>query len=309
MDDGALDYDQSELCCACGIGTRREQASRRREDEQAAPPLFLPSPFSPTPRPPKTSSLKTSLHAPTSVLPCLRLLITTHQPARAPVDPTATGRAGPTEHQRSRHRKQARPRTDERAATSSRERRSADPPHQTRLHHGAHDFEAPVEADREEGDAHPDGEVLPRAPRRRAFDGFGFRFAREVGGGGKTKPTVARASSRAPALTRMHPPAHRAHPSHAPQVGLDAAGKTTILYKLKLGGELAAGFLHEGGGGEGGGLPTDRPTDRRRPCCPSLLLLPLLLLLLAPDTDRRSQPPPSTHTHTHTHTRARAQRS
>jgi len=129
------------------------------------------------------------------------------------------------------------------------------------------------------------------------------------GGGGKTKPTVARASSRAPALTRMHPPAHRAHPSHAPQVGLDAAGKTTILYKLKLGGELAAGFLHEGGGGEGGGLPTDRPTDRRRPCCPSLLLLPLLLLLLAPDTDRRSQPPPSTHTHTHTHTRARAQRS
>lgn len=47
--------------------------------------------------------------------------------------------------------------------------------------------------------------------------------------------------ARAPSLAlaspaRAHPPSHPAIRNNT-QVGLDAAGKTTILYKLKLGGE------------------------------------------------------------------------
>lgn len=58
----------------------------------------------------------------------------------------------------------------------------------------------------------------------------------------------------------MHPPPLPPTPS---QVGLDAAGKTTILYKLKLGGEALLGFsLHEEG------LPPPTATAAAAACCP-----------------------------------------
>ena len=128
------------------------------------------------------------------------------------------------------------------------------------------------------------------------------------GGGAKpNRPSLAlrRGRPRSPACTR--PPIARTLPTpHRSDSTPPARRRSSTSSSWAV--SLLLGFSMRGGG-EGGGLPTDRPTDRRRPCCPSLLLLPLLLLLLAPDTDRRSQPPPSTHTHTHTHTRARAQRS